>query len=135
MLDELYPADRAYTAQHLWVLNEEGTWRVGITRHSYGALDAIIGLELPEVDERLEAGELIGFVQSLVGAMQELYAPASGVVCELNDEIVDDPEVLFVDDDPYGDGWLIRMVPDDPSAYAALLDRDDYVERGGVSID
>src|SRR2546425_4288367 len=97
-----YPDDRHYTAQHQWIMPDgEGGHVVGITRFSYDKLDAILSLELPDPGERVEAGELYGYIQSLVGPIQELYAPVSGKVLAVNEELVDDPESIFVADDPY----------------------------------
>jgi glycine cleavage system H protein len=103
-LDEDYPADRRYTPQHQWVMphdDGDGSQVVGITRFSYQYLDAILSLELPEPGEALKAGELYGHIQSLVGPLQELYAPVSGTVVAVNEELIEDPETIFVIDDPY----------------------------------
>jgi glycine cleavage system H protein len=128
-----YPDDRRYTAQHQWIMpDDEGGHVVGITRFSYGKLDAILALELPEPGERVEAGELYGYIQSLVGPIQELYAPVSGKVLAVNGELVEDPESIFVADDPYGESWLVRVAPDDPAEVEGLLTADQYMERGGV---
>jgi glycine cleavage system H protein len=129
-----YPDDRRYTAQHQWVMADDaGGWRVGITRFSYNKLDAVLSLELPEPGERVEVGELFGHIQSLVGPLQELYAPVSGKVLEVNEELLEDPEAIFVADDPYGDGWLVRIAPDDPAEVDRLLSAQEYVERAGVA--
>ena len=128
-----YPDDRHYTAQHQWIMPDgEGGHVVGITRFSYDKLDAILSLELPDPGERVEAGELYGYIQSLVGPIQELYAPVSGKVLAVNEELVDDPESIFVADDPYGESWLVRVAPDDPAEVEGLFTADQYVERAGV---
>ena len=136
-LDEDYPADRRYTAQHQWVMphgDDDGTHLVGITRFSYQRLDAILSLELPEPGEVLQAHELYGHIQSLIGPLQELYAPVAGTVVAVNEELLDDPEGIFVADDPYGEGWLLRIAPDDPAEVDRLLTAAEYVERAGVSV-
>ena len=127
-----YPDDRRYTTQHQWVMADDDGWRVGITRFSYSKLDAVLSLELPEPGERVEAGQLYGHIQSLVGPLQELYAPVSGKVLAVNEELIEDPEAIFVADDPYGEGWLVRIAPDDPAEVERLLSAQQYVERGGV---
>jgi glycine cleavage system H protein len=135
-LDEDYPADRRYTPQHQWVMphdDGDGSQVVGITRFSYQYLDAILSLELPEPGEALKAGELYGHIQSLVGPLQELYAPVSGTVVAVNEELIEDPETIFVIDDPYGEGWLLRIVPGDPTELDGLLSAAQYTERAGVS--
>lgn len=134
MTEAEYPADRRYTAQHQWIMaDDDGGYRVGITRFSYGRLDAILSLELPEPGEQLEAGELYGHIQSLVGPLQELRIPVSGKVLEVNEELLEDPESIFVADDPYGEGWLVRLAPDDPAEVDRLLSAEEYVQRGGVT--
>lgn len=132
---EDYPADRRYTAQHQWVMpHGDGSHVVGITRFSYRRLDAILSLELPEEGESVQVGELYGHIQSLVGPLQELYAPVSGTVVAVNEELLDDPEAIFVADDPYGEGWLVRIVPDDPAEVERLLTAEAYRHRAGVAV-
>ena len=122
-----YPDDRRYTAQHQWIMaDDDGGWRVGITRFSYDRLDAVLSLELPEAGEWVEAGQLYGHIQSLVGPLQELYAPVSGKVLEVNAELLEDPEAIFVADDPYGDGWMLRVRVADRDQLDPLLDAAAY---------
>jgi glycine cleavage system H protein len=135
-IDEDYPNDRRYTAQHQWVMpdGDDGSHLVGITRFCYQRLDAILSLELPEPGEFLQAGELYGHIQSLVGPLQELYAPVSGTVVAVNEELLEDPEAIFVADDPYGEGWLLRLAPEDPADVERLLSAPEYLERAGVAL-
>lgn len=97
--------------------------RVGITDYAQDALGDVVYIDLPAVGSRLESGEPLGEVES-TKSVSDLYAPISGVVSEVNDELADAPERL--NEDPYGDGWICVIVPDDPDDIAELLDCDAY---------
>lgn len=101
---EGFPDDLAYTAEHEWYRDSDGT--VGITDHAQQALGDIVYVELPAVGARLEAGKPFGTVES-VKSVSELYAPVSGVVLALNGALAAAPEL--VNQDPYGRGWMIRV--------------------------
>lgn len=134
-VEDDYPTDRRYTPQHQWMMPVgDGSHLVGITRFSYERLDAILSLELPEPGETLRSGELYGHIQSLVGPLQELYAPVSGTVVAVNEELLEDPEAIFVADDPYGESWLLRLVPANEADVERLLSADEYVGRAGVAV-
>ena len=124
------PGDLLYTSEHEWLRrDEDGSVTVGITDHAQSALGDLVYVELPEVDQELDAGGDMAVVES-VKAASDVYAPISGTVTEINDELSDDPEKINAD--PYGEGWIVRLQPGGdegdlltPDAYQALLDELD----------
>jgi glycine cleavage system H protein len=125
------PGDLRYTSEHEWLRQEEdGSVTIGITDHAQAALGDLVYVELPEVGQELLLGGEMAVVES-VKAASDVYAPASGTVTEVNDELSDDPEKI--NSDPYGDGWIVRIQPSDlddgdtmdPDEYQALLDELD----------
>ncbi len=119
------PADLLYTKQHEWVLVEGGTAVVGITDYAQQELGDVVYIELPEEGQSFEMEESFGSVES-VKAVSELYMPLSGKVSEVNSDLADAPEV--VNEDPYGDGWMIRVAISDSGQVDDLLSSDDYLE-------
>jgi glycine cleavage system H protein len=120
------PSDLKYTAEHEWVRDpgeQEGAVRVGITDHAQQALGDIVYVDLPEVDATIEAGAPCGELES-TKSVSDVYAPVSGRVVAVNDGLQTTPEL--VNSDPYGDGWLFEVVPDDDQAVGELLDADAY---------
>jgi glycine cleavage system H protein len=122
------PGELLYTEEHEWLRQEEdGTVTIGITDHAQSALGDLVYVELPEVGAELDAGDEMAVVES-VKAASDVYAPVGGTVLEVNADLADDPEKI--NSDPYGDGWIVRMRPDDMSnsntmdhnAYQELLD-------------
>lgn len=113
------PATLQYTAEHEWVDDASPT-TVGITAVAADALGDIVFLELPAVGTAIEAGAVIGEIES-TKSVSELFSPVSGTVVEINQGAVDDPAV--VNSDPYGAGWLLRV---DVSATGALLSAEEY---------
>lgn len=119
------PADLLYTKQHEWVLVEGNSATVGITDFAQQELGDVVYIELPEEGQSFEAEESFGSVES-VKAVSELYMPLSGKVCEVNSELADTPET--VNEDPYGDGWMIRISISDDGQVDELMSSDDYLE-------
>ncbi|GAB4110098.1 MAG: glycine cleavage system protein GcvH [Acidobacteriota bacterium] len=117
------PADLLYTRQHEWIQVEGERATIGITDYAQQELGDVVYVELPEVGQRFEAEESFGSVES-VKAVSEIYMPLAGKVVEVNQDLADSPEI--VNSDPYGDGWMIRVKLDDPSAVDQLLSADDY---------
>jgi glycine cleavage system H protein len=111
-----------FTATHEWVETVDGGARVGITDFAQAQLGDVIFLELPEVGATLKSGERFGVVES-VKAASDLYTPIGGRVAEVNGALADAPEL--VNQDPYGGGWLMRLVDVD-EAGAKLLDGAAY---------
>ncbi|MFE5138652.1 glycine cleavage system protein GcvH [Streptomyces fagopyri] len=118
------PNELKYTRDHEWVrVTRDGVVRVGITDHAQKELGDIVFAELPAKGTGLSAGDPFGTLES-VKAVTEVYAPVSGEVTALNDELNDSPEM--VNTEPYGDGWLIEIAFTDRSELDRLLDDDGY---------
>ncbi len=118
------PGDLLYTSEHEWLRREEdGSVTIGITDHAQSALGDLVYVELPEVDQELDSGGDMAVVES-VKAASDVYAPISGTVVAVNDELSDDPERINAD--PYGDGWIVQMQPSDAIDESELLSPDDY---------
>ena len=123
------PEDLSYTKDHEWVRvkGEEAT--VGITDHAQRQLGDIVYVELPKVGDKLEISEPLGSIES-VKAVSEIFMPLSGTVAQVNHTLNDSPEL--VNEDPYGDGWMIRIKIDKPSQVDALLTSiayEDYIKE------
>jgi len=118
------PGDLLYTKEHEWLRKEnDGSVTVGITDHAQSALGDLVYVELPEIDQELDADGEMAVVES-VKAASDVYAPIAGVVVEVNDELSDDPEKINAD--PYGDGWIVRIQPSTDVDDADLMSPDDY---------
>lgn len=126
------PGDLLYTKEHEWLrVEDDGSVTVGVTDHAQSALGDLVYVELPEIDQDLEADGEMAVVES-VKAASDVYSPIEGTVIGVNHDLTDDPEV--VNSDPYGEGWIVRIRPsgsiDDaelmsPGDYQALLDELD----------
>ena len=117
------PEDLRYSNDHEWARTEGDRVRVGITDYAQDALGDVVFVDLPAVDQAVEAGGLLGEVES-TKSVSELYAPVAGAVVEVNAALSDAPEKLNAD--PYGEGWICEIEPSDASAADALLDADGY---------
>lgn len=118
------PSELKYARTHEWVrLEENGEIVVGITEHAQDLLGDMVFIELPTVGRKLDFGEECALVES-VKAASDIYAPASGEVIKVNEELADSPEL--VNSDPYGDGWLFRLKLTDESDLNELLDASQY---------
>jgi glycine cleavage system H protein len=118
------PGELRYTRTHEWVRQlDDGTIQVGITDHAQGALGDMVFVELPKVGASLSGGDDCVVVES-VKAASDVYAPVSGQIVAVNEAVANSPEV--VNRDPYGDGWLFRLKPEDASELNELLDADSY---------
>ena len=118
------PGDLRFAASHEWVRrNDDGTITVGISAHAQEQLGDLVFVETPEIDRVCEAEEGIAVVES-VKAASDLYAPVAGVVVDTNGALADNPEL--VNSDPFGEGWIFRMKPDDEDAIESLMSPDDY---------
>ncbi|AFZ05958.1 Glycine cleavage system H protein [Oscillatoria nigro-viridis PCC 7112] len=118
-----YPQDLKYLDSHEYILLEGDIARIGITEFAVNQLGDIVFVELPEVGTKLEKGEAFGSIES-VKAVESLTAPVTGTVVERNDGIVEDPEM--VGDDPYGDGWLVKVRVDNPSEVDDAMSAEKY---------
>jgi glycine cleavage system H protein len=117
------PAQLKYTEEHEWVAVEGNVATIGITEYAQGELGDLIYIKLPDVDDQVIQMESFGTVEA-VKAASDLYAPVSGSVIEVNSDLADSPE--FVNKDPYGTGWLIKIKMSDPSELDHLLDAEKY---------
>ncbi|HOM99258.1 MAG TPA: glycine cleavage system protein GcvH [Acidobacteriota bacterium] len=117
------PADLMYTKQHEWVSIDGDTATVGITEYAQQELGDIVYVELPEVGESFEAEESFGSVES-VKAVSQIYMPLSGRVIAVNEDLADAPEI--VNQDPYGEGWMIKVEIIDPSLVHELMSAEEY---------
>lgn len=120
------PNDRRYTDSHEWHLRDGNVVTIGITRFAVDELTDITYVELPDANQRIEAGNTAGEIES-VKTTSELYAAVSGKVVQVNEKVKEDPAA--VNEDPYGDGWLFRVEVDDPSELDALMDAAAYNEK------
>jgi glycine cleavage system H protein len=117
------PADLRYTREHEWIRLEGDRVRVGITDHAQGELGDVVFLDLPSPGAKLRAGAPFGGIES-VKAVSELFAPLSGEVVEVNGALGANPEL--VNQDPYGEGWMLLLAPEDPKELDALLGPEEY---------
>ncbi len=118
------PQDLKYTRNHEWVrLEDDGSITVGVTDHAQESLGDLVFVEPPETGTEVEAEEACAVVES-VKAASDVYAPVAGEVVQGNEALDDAPET--VNNDPYGDGWIMRIQPADASAVDELLDASAY---------
>jgi glycine cleavage system H protein len=122
-VSELVPQDLKYSKDHEWVRVEDGEAVIGITDYAQSELGDVVFIELPKVGDSVTATQAFGVVES-VKAASDLYAPVSGEVVAVNDELVNQPEL--VNKEPYGGAWMIRVRMSDPSELDALLSAADY---------
>ncbi len=118
-----YPDDLKYSNEHEWIRVDGNVGTVGITAFAAEQVGDIVFVELPSVGDTVTATESFGVIES-VKAVSELYAPVSGKVVEVNAALADAPET--VSDDPYGEGWLVKVELTDPAELDALKDAADY---------
>jgi glycine cleavage system H protein len=117
------PEDLHYTKDHEWVRQEGETLRVGVTDFAQDALGDIVFVTLPEAGSHLTEGEACGEIES-TKSVSDVYAPVTGTVTERNEALDASPEL--VNSDPYGEGWMLAIRPDDASAVDGLLDAAAY---------
>jgi glycine cleavage system H protein len=118
-----YPEDLEYTAEHEWVQAKGDTVRVGITDYAQDALGDVVYVSLPEVGAETTAGQPISEIES-TKSVSDVYAPVSGVVTACNDALDASPQLI--NSDPYGEGWIVEIRPNDPSELDSLLDVAAY---------
>ncbi|MDQ3447561.1 MAG: glycine cleavage system protein GcvH [Chloroflexota bacterium] len=124
------PEDLRYTPDHEWLRTEADEGVVGITAYAAEELGDIVFVELPAPGSRLEAGTTFGAIESVKTA-SDLFAPVSGQITAVNDQLTTTPELI--NSDPYGEGWMLRVKLDDPSALKALEDAAAYRTRIGAA--
>ena len=117
------PEDIKFTETHEWVRIEENRATIGVTDFAQKELGDIVYVEAPDLDSEYEKGEAFGVVES-TKAVNDIYAPVSGTVVEINEELEDAPELI--NEDPYERGWICVVELSDPSEVDHLLDPKDY---------
>jgi glycine cleavage system H protein len=119
------PKDLRYSEEHEWVKEESGNYRIGITHFAQSELGDIVFVELPQVGDEVKVNEPFGSVES-VKTVSELYAPISGKVLEVNEELEDNPE--FVNESPYENAWMIVVEPTDATELDTLMSAEEYAK-------
>ncbi len=118
------PEDFRFTNDHEWADDQgDGTVRIGVTHFAQEALGDIVFVELPAEDEEFDKGDAFGVVES-VKTVSDVYAPVSGRVVEVNDELESAPEL--VNDSPYDEGWIVEIEMSDPDEFEELMTADEY---------
>lgn len=120
------PGDLKFLKSHEWARVEgDGRITIGISDHAQGLLGDLVYVELPQVGDRIEAGTACAVVES-VKAASDVYAPVTGTVVEVNAALADKPETI--NEDAYGDGWILVLEAEEPEQMNELLEPDDYAE-------
>lgn len=117
--------DLYYSEDHEWVREEEDCLVIGVTDFAQEELGDIVFVELPEVEEEFDKDDSFGVLES-VKAVSDTFIPVSGRIIEVNENLLDNPELI--NDDPYGEGWLIKLDPADDSELDELLSAEEYAE-------
>lgn len=121
------PGDLKFLKSHEWArMEDDGTVTVGISDHAQAQLGDLVYVELPTVGDSVEAGNACAVVES-VKAASDVYSPVSGRIVKVNDALTDKPETI--NEDAFGDGWIFRVAPSNPSEMDELLTPDDYAEQ------
>ncbi|EJG0102060.1 glycine cleavage system protein GcvH [Vibrio parahaemolyticus] len=114
-----------FTDSHEWVRdNGDGTVTIGISEHAQEMLGDVVFVDLPDVEDEVEAGESFSLVES-VKAASDIYSPVSGEVVEINEELEDSPELI--NEEPYEGGWIVKVKLSDPSELDDLKDAEEYL--------
>jgi len=119
------PENLLYTKEHEWVRVEGSTATIGITDYAQGELGDIVFVELPEVDTDVKQLEAFGTIEA-VKTVADLYSPVSGEIREVNSTVEETPEVM--NQDPYGEGWIIKVQLSDTSELDGLLNPEEYTK-------
>jgi glycine cleavage system H protein len=118
-----FPKDLKYSKTHEWVRMSGEVAVIGITDFAQQQLTDVVYVELPEPGKEVKAGGECAVVES-VKAASDIYSPISGKITKVNDRLGDEPELLNTD--PYGDGWVFELEPNDPAELDSLMTADDY---------
>ena len=114
-----------FTDSHEWVLdNGDGTATIGISEHAQEMLGDVVFVDLPDVEDEVEAGESFSLVES-VKAASDIYSPITGEVVEINEELEDSPELI--NEEPYEGGWIVKVKLSNPSELDDLKDAEEYL--------
>jgi glycine cleavage system H protein len=121
----MYPTDRLYSREHEWVKVDDDTCVIGITEFAQQELGEVVFVELPEVGQVFNTDDELGTIES-VKAVAEVFTPVAGEIIEVNDAVVDDPELL--NEDPQGEGWLVKIRFSSAADLKSLMDAEAYEE-------
>lgn len=125
----MFPEELKYTDEHEWVLKEDnGKMRIGITFFAQQELGDVVFVDLPEEGREVEAGDSFAVVES-VKAVSDIFAPISGRIASVNALLEDQPELI--NEDPYGQGWIVIIETDDASQLDRLMSAQQYKEQVG----
>ncbi|EGR0264325.1 glycine cleavage system H protein [Vibrio cholerae HE48] len=114
-----------FTESHEWVRdNGDGTVTIGISEHAQEMLGDVVFVELPEIDAEIDAGDSFSLVES-VKAASDIYAPVTGVVIEVNEDLQNSPELI--NEEPYDSGWIVKVKMSDPDELKDLKDAEEYL--------
>ncbi|EGR2447930.1 TPA: glycine cleavage system protein GcvH [Vibrio cholerae] len=114
-----------FTESHEWVRdNGDGTVTIGISEHAQKMLGDVVFVELPEIDAEIDAGDSFSLVES-VKAASDIYAPVTGVVIEVNEDLQNSPELI--NEEPYDGGWIVKVKMSDPDELKDLKDAEEYL--------
>ena len=119
------PQNLKYTKEHEWVKIDDDILMVGITDHAQSELGDIIFIEFPDLSQMISKDDSFGTIAA-VKTVADLFAPVSGKIIEINQDLEDNPEL--VNSDPYGEGWIVKITDFDKSQLDALLDSNNYKE-------
>ncbi|HYX25563.1 MAG TPA: glycine cleavage system protein GcvH [Thermoanaerobaculia bacterium] len=121
----MYPNENLYSREHEWIHVEDDICVLGITEFAQAELGEVVFVELPEVGQVFDTGDELGTIES-VKAVAEVYTPVAGEVVEVNEAVTDDPELL--NEDPHGEGWLIKLRFSSASDLKDLMNAEQYEE-------
>lgn len=121
----MYPSEYLYSREHEWIRVEDDVCVLGITEFAQQELGEVVFVELPEVGQVFDANDELGTIES-VKAVAEVYTPVAGEVVEVNDAVVDDPELL--NEDPHGEGWLLKIRFSSAADLKNLMNAEAYEE-------
>ncbi len=121
----MVPKDCTFTKEHEWVYVEEGMAVIGISDYASGELGDIVYVELPEPGTNVKQMDPIGTIEA-VKTVADIFSPVSGEVTEVNEKVIDSPEVI--NSDPYGEGWFVKVKMEDPVELDALFSYEEYQE-------
>lgn len=121
----MYPTEYLYSREHEWIRVEDAVCVLGITEFAQQELGEVVFVELPEVGQVFNTDDEIGTIES-VKAVAEVYTPVAGEIIEANEAVVDDPELI--NEDPQGEGWLIKIRFSSAADLKALMNAEQYEE-------
>ncbi|HEX4963913.1 MAG TPA: glycine cleavage system protein GcvH [Thermoanaerobaculia bacterium] len=121
----MYPSENLYSREHEWIHVDDDVCTLGITEYAQKELGEVVFVELPEVGQVFDTGDELGTIES-VKAVAEVFTPVAGEVVEVNEAVTDDPELL--NEDPHGEGWLIKLRFSSASDLKDLMNAEQYEE-------